>query len=160
MKPCLQQGIGWLGEARATDSGSCTQPSIPCIPCAHIRSSLAPAAACWLLQMDLLEHPAVCDVIVTSVVLEEVKARNASVYQRLRQLIASDTKRFFVFANEHHRRGAPAAVASAQYAALCMVVALPSLDSVLLAGMASRNCEQGIPLLGMVPVCLTRTVWF
>ncbi|KAI3428619.1 hypothetical protein D9Q98_007442 [Chlorella vulgaris] len=56
-----------------------------------------------LHQMDLLEHPAVCDVIVTSVVLEEVKARNASVYQRLRQLIASDTKRFFVFANEHHR---------------------------------------------------------
>ncbi|KAL4428262.1 hypothetical protein ABPG75_002351 [Micractinium tetrahymenae] len=56
-----------------------------------------------LHQMDLLEHAAVSDVIVPSVVLEEVKARNASVYQRLRQLAAADAKRFFVFANEHHR---------------------------------------------------------
>lgn len=53
--------------------------------------------------MDLLEHAAVTDVIVTSVVLEEVRARNASAYQRLRQLIAAEPKRFFVFANEHHR---------------------------------------------------------
>ncbi|EFN55177.1 hypothetical protein CHLNCDRAFT_35599 [Chlorella variabilis] len=56
-----------------------------------------------LHQMDLLEHPAVSDVVVSSVVLEEVKARNAAVYQRLRQLIAAPDKRFFVFANEHHR---------------------------------------------------------
>lgn len=56
-----------------------------------------------LHQMDLLEHAAVADVIVPSVVLEEVKARNASAYQRLRQLVAADAKRFFVFANEHHR---------------------------------------------------------
>ncbi|KAL4433106.1 hypothetical protein ABPG77_006533 [Micractinium sp. CCAP 211/92] len=56
-----------------------------------------------LHQMDLLEHAAVTDVIVPSVVLEEVKARNASAYQRLRQLAAADAKRFFVFANEHHR---------------------------------------------------------
>jgi hypothetical protein len=56
--------------------------------------------------MDLLEHAAVTDVIVTSVVLEEARARNASVYQRLRQLVASEAKRFFVFANEHHRRAA------------------------------------------------------
>lgn len=54
-------------------------------------------------QMDFLEHAAVTDVVVTSVVLEEVKARNASAYQRLRQLIAAEPKRFFVFANEHHR---------------------------------------------------------
>lgn len=53
--------------------------------------------------MDLLEHAAITDAIITSVVLEEVKARNSSVYQRLRGLIASPTKRFFVFANEHHR---------------------------------------------------------
>jgi hypothetical protein len=118
MKPCLQQGIGGLGEARP-DRQRQLHSSLQ-----HISSSPAPAASCWLLQMDLLEHPAVCDVIVTSVVLEEVKARNASVYQRLRQLIASDTKRFFVFANEHHRRGAPAAVLSAHDVALCMVVAL------------------------------------
>lgn len=53
--------------------------------------------------MDLLEHSAVTDVVVTSVVLEEVKARNSSAYARLRALIAAEPKRFFVFANEHHR---------------------------------------------------------
>ena len=55
------------------------------------------------MQMDFLEHQAVKDVIIMSVVLEEVKHRNQSIYQRLRMLCASDTKRFFVFANENHR---------------------------------------------------------
>lgn len=55
------------------------------------------------MQMDFLEHQAVKDVIIMSVVLEEVKHRNQSIYQRLRTLCASDTKRFFVFANENHR---------------------------------------------------------
>lgn len=56
-----------------------------------------------LHQVDLLEHPAITDVIIPSVVLEEVKARNKAVYDRLRNLISSVTKRFYVFANEHHR---------------------------------------------------------
>ncbi|DBA70092.1 TPA: hypothetical protein ACH3X2_012255 [Trebouxia sp. C0005] len=56
-----------------------------------------------LQQMDFLEHQAVTDVIIMSVVLEEVKHRNQSIYQRLRTLCASDTKRFFVFANENHK---------------------------------------------------------
>ena len=55
------------------------------------------------MQIDFLEHPAVDDVIVMSVVLEEVRHRNASVHQRLRALVDSPTKRFFVFVNEHHR---------------------------------------------------------
>lgn len=55
------------------------------------------------VQMDFLEHQAVTDVIIMSVVLEEVKHRNQSIYQRLRSLCASDTKRFFVFANENHK---------------------------------------------------------
>ena len=54
--------------------------------------------------MDLLEHQAITDVIIMSVVLEEVKHRNQSIYQRLRSLCSSDTKRFFVFANENHRQ--------------------------------------------------------
>jgi exosome complex exonuclease DIS3/RRP44 len=54
--------------------------------------------------MDLLEHPAVTDVVVPSVVLEEVRRRNQSAYARLRALAAPDgPKRFFVFANENHR---------------------------------------------------------
>lgn len=56
-----------------------------------------------LLQMDLLEHSAVEDVIVLSVVLEEVKGRNLAAYGRLRKLCAAADRRFFVFANEHHR---------------------------------------------------------
>jgi len=66
-----------------------------------------------LHQMDLLEHAAVDDVVVCSVVLEEVKAKNLSIYQRLRALCANDARRFFVFANEHHRRVAAAAAAAA-----------------------------------------------
>ena len=57
----------------------------------------------FLVQIDFLEHPAVDDVIIMSVVLEEVRHRNASVYQRLRALVDSPSKRFFVFVNEHHR---------------------------------------------------------
>jgi hypothetical protein len=59
-----------------------------------------------ILQLDFLEHPAITDVVVCSVVLEEVRHKNSAAYQRLRALCASDAKRFFVFANEHHRWGA------------------------------------------------------
>ena len=55
--------------------------------------------------MDFLEHESVNDVIIMGVVLEEVRHRNSSIYQRLRALTASPTKRFFVFGNEHHRYG-------------------------------------------------------
>ena len=56
-----------------------------------------------LHQMDFLEHDAIDDVVVTSVVLDEVRSRNSAAYQRLRALTTSPKKRFFVFANEHHR---------------------------------------------------------
>ncbi|KAF5828225.1 hypothetical protein DUNSADRAFT_18006 [Dunaliella salina] len=56
-----------------------------------------------LHQLDFLEHPAITDVVVCSVVLEEVRHKNSAAYQRLRALCASDAKRFYVFANEHHR---------------------------------------------------------
>ena len=59
------------------------------------------------MQMDFLEHAAVDDVIVMGVVLEEVRHRNASAYQRLRALVDSPARRFFVFVNEHHRCAAP-----------------------------------------------------
>ncbi|KAK9825185.1 hypothetical protein WJX81_004330 [Elliptochloris bilobata] len=56
-----------------------------------------------LQQIDFLEHAAVEDVIIMGVVLEEVRHRNTSVYQRLRALTASPSRRFYVFSNEHHR---------------------------------------------------------
>ena len=56
-----------------------------------------------LHQMDLLAHKCVTDVVVPSVVLEECRARSRPSYERLRQLCQDPAKRFFVFANEHHR---------------------------------------------------------
>lgn len=50
-----------------------------------------------------MEHRAINDVIILSVVLEEVKHKNQNLHQRLRTLCASETRRFFVFANEHHK---------------------------------------------------------
>ena len=55
-----------------------------------------------LHQMDLLAHACVTDVVVPSVVLEE-QARSRPSYERLRALCQDPAKRFFVFANEHHR---------------------------------------------------------
>ena len=46
------------------------------------------------IQMDFLEHPSISNVIVMGVVLEEVRHRNNSVYQRLRALTLSNTKQF------------------------------------------------------------------
>ncbi|GAX77417.1 hypothetical protein CEUSTIGMA_g4862.t1 [Chlamydomonas eustigma] len=87
-------------------SGSPLDPE--CDPSSH---KLSTSAKHYLLidtnvalhQIDFLEHPAICDVVVCSIVLEEVKHKNQSAYQRLRALCSSPTKRFYVFANEHHR---------------------------------------------------------
>ena len=54
-------------------------------------------------QIDLLEHPYWKDVIILSTVLEEVKHLNLNIYNRLRQLTSDKERRFFVFANEHHK---------------------------------------------------------
>ncbi|KAK4409529.1 Exosome complex exonuclease RRP44A [Sesamum angolense] len=56
-----------------------------------------------LHQIDLLENPAIDDVVVLSVVLEEVKNKNLSVYNRLRALCSNSQRRFFVFSNEYHK---------------------------------------------------------
>ncbi|KAL0396120.1 UNVERIFIED_CONTAM: Exosome complex exonuclease RRP44A, partial [Sesamum calycinum] len=55
--------------------------------------------------IDLLENPAIDDVVVLSVVLEEVKNKNLSVYNRLRALCSNSQRRFFVFSNEYHKYG-------------------------------------------------------
>ncbi|KAG9442550.1 hypothetical protein H6P81_018404 [Aristolochia fimbriata] len=56
-----------------------------------------------LHQIDLLENPAINDVVVLSVVLEEVKNKNLSVYNRLRALCSNSLRQFFVFSNELHK---------------------------------------------------------
>ncbi|MEW5311018.1 MAG: hypothetical protein WDW38_002766 [Sanguina aurantia] len=79
-----------------------------CDPASH---KLGAAAKQYLLidtnvalhQIDFLEHAAVVDVIVCGVVLEEVQHKNRAAYERLRALVASPSKRFYVFSNEHHK---------------------------------------------------------
>jgi exosome complex exonuclease DIS3/RRP44 len=113
-----------------------------------------------LHQMDLLEHPSVADAIVTSVVLEEVRARNSSVYQRLRALISSPTKRFYVFANEHHKETYITADAgespndrndrAIRVAAAWYVARLPTMRIILLTDDANNRLkakEMGVEAL-------------
>ena len=56
-----------------------------------------------LHQIDLLERPALTDVIVLQTVLEEVKHNKVSVHKRLRAVIADESRRFHVFSNNFHR---------------------------------------------------------
>ncbi|XP_073149345.1 exosome complex exonuclease RRP44 homolog A [Henckelia pumila] len=56
-----------------------------------------------LHQIDLLENPAIDDVVILSIVLEEVKNKNLAVYNRLRALCSNSQRRFFVFSNEYHK---------------------------------------------------------
>lgn len=56
-----------------------------------------------LHQIDFLENPDITNVVVLSVVLEEVKHKNLSAFNRLRALCSNKTRSFFVFANEHHK---------------------------------------------------------
>ena len=56
-----------------------------------------------LRQIDFLEDPAVENVIILQIVLQEVKHQNPGIYKRLRDLIASKSRKFFVFCNEHHK---------------------------------------------------------
>ncbi|XP_074308701.1 exosome complex exonuclease RRP44 homolog A [Silene latifolia] len=56
-----------------------------------------------LNQIDLLEKTAIDDVVVLSVVLDEVQNKNKSVYKRLRDICSNPSRKFYVFSNEHHK---------------------------------------------------------
>ena len=95
----------WCGVQGCT---ACSQDDPP-LPNAPLMDSdlcpyphyLVPDTNIFLHEIDFLEDPAIRNVIVLQIVLDEVKHRNLSVYQRLRDVIADKTKRFYVFANEH-----------------------------------------------------------
>jgi hypothetical protein len=95
LSPCLSPSTQLPPFPNPPSFHACPSPSPPPLP--------NPPPFFPHTQTDLLEHSAVTDVVVPSVVLEEVKVRNASVYARLRSMISNEAKRFFVFANEHHR---------------------------------------------------------
>ncbi|KAL5557363.1 hypothetical protein UlMin_039599 [Ulmus minor] len=56
-----------------------------------------------LNQIDLLENQAIEDVVLLSIVLEEVKNKNLAVYNRVRALCSDTLRKFYVFSNEHHK---------------------------------------------------------
>ena len=66
---------------------------------------LVPDTNIILRQMDLLENScdALCNVVLMQTVMEEVKHRDLSLYNRLHALISVMERRFVVFSNEHHR---------------------------------------------------------
>ncbi|KAG2695095.1 hypothetical protein I3760_07G001000 [Carya illinoinensis] len=82
-----------------------------CKVCDSSAARLSPSASTILIvdtnvvlhQIDLLENSAIDDVVMLSIVLEEVKNKNMSVYNRVRALCSNSMRRFFVFANEHHK---------------------------------------------------------
>ncbi|XP_066596305.1 exosome complex exonuclease RRP44 [Prorops nasuta] len=53
-------------------------------------------------QIDILEEPILNNVIIPQTVLEEVKHRSTNVYKKLKNIIADDKRKFYVFINEHH----------------------------------------------------------
>ncbi|MCL4130362.1 UNVERIFIED_CONTAM: hypothetical protein GTU68_040344, partial [Idotea baltica] len=53
-------------------------------------------------QIDLLSQDAITNVIIPQTVMHEVKHHSLAIYKRLRDLIETSAKHFYVFTNEHH----------------------------------------------------------
>ncbi|KAI7900875.1 uncharacterized protein BX663DRAFT_515563 [Cokeromyces recurvatus] len=64
---------------------------------------LIPDTNVFISQLDIMEHPAIKDVIVLQTVKEEVRHLSLPVYNRLNAILADKNKRFYMFANEHQR---------------------------------------------------------
>ena len=64
---------------------------------------LIPDTNIFLHHMDAIESKVFSNVVVLQTVLEEVRNRSLSIYQRIRAQVNRPEKRFFVFSNEHHR---------------------------------------------------------
>ncbi|KAI9489424.1 mitotic control protein dis3 [Zychaea mexicana] len=64
---------------------------------------IIPDTNVFMNQLDIMEHPAIKDVVVLQTVREEVKHLSLPVYNRLNAILSDSNKRFYMFANEHHR---------------------------------------------------------
>lgn len=53
--------------------------------------------------MDVIEDSIFRNLIITQTVLQEVKQRSISCYQRITQLINSPDRHFYCFVNEFHK---------------------------------------------------------
>ena len=60
-----------------------------------------------LNQIDVLEVPmkdgGLGDVIILQTVLEEVRHRSSPIYKRLKDIVADQSRHFYIFINEHHK---------------------------------------------------------
>ncbi|KAF5753110.1 putative mitotic control protein dis3 [Tripterygium wilfordii] len=83
-----------------------------CKVCDTSKARLSPSASSPILivdtnvvlsQIDLLENPAMDNVVVLSVVRDEVKNRNIAVFKRIETLCYNSTRNFFVFYNTLHK---------------------------------------------------------
>ncbi|KAI8365401.1 exosome complex exonuclease RRP44 [Radiomyces spectabilis] len=64
---------------------------------------LLPDTNVFMNQLDIMEHSAIKDVIVLQTVREELRHLSLPVYNRINALLSDKNKRFYLFANEHHR---------------------------------------------------------
>ncbi|XP_025988925.2 exosome complex exonuclease RRP44 [Solenopsis invicta] len=54
-------------------------------------------------QIDILEEDTITNVIILQTVLEEIRHKSSTVYKKLKEIIGSAKRQFFIFVNEHHR---------------------------------------------------------
>jgi exosome complex exonuclease DIS3/RRP44 len=87
----------WCGSSYCTE---CHQDSPILATSTHY---LIPDINVVLHQPDFLENTKVQNVILLQTVLEEVKNQSFSFYQRIRDIIDTPSKNFYVFSNEFHR---------------------------------------------------------
>ena len=64
---------------------------------------LLPDTNIVLHQIDFLEDPLIKNVIMMQIVLQEVKHQNPGTYKRIRDVISNNSRKFYVFSNEHHK---------------------------------------------------------
>ncbi|KAI9322216.1 exosome complex exonuclease RRP44 [Dichotomocladium elegans] len=64
---------------------------------------LIPDTNVFINQLDIMEHPSIKDVIVLQTVREELRHLSLPVYNRVNAILADKNRRFYLFANEHHR---------------------------------------------------------
>lgn len=89
----------WCGVDGCT---TCSQTD-PVLTPASTATFILPDTNVFLHQIDFLEDPVIDNVIVTQVVLQEVKHQNPGIYKRLRDIVANKKRKFYVFSNEHRK---------------------------------------------------------
>ncbi|XP_048388312.1 exosome complex exonuclease RRP44 [Stegostoma tigrinum] len=81
-----------LTDSPHTDSQLCPRPHY-----------LLPDTNVVLHQIDILEDPAIQNVVILQTVLQEVRHRSAPVYKRIKDVVNNPEKHFYTFTNEHHK---------------------------------------------------------